>query len=494
MEEKKNSLNAGQNNPSQKKSLKQPDKTELFRKLEIEQQESEKQFQVEPEYFTPQENPKKFWKPSAETKKKFFEEGREDEYFAQKKFFRINPNPASEIIEKEIDNYIAEEERLKPENRYKDRDCWIIEKDKDGRTKNFRSNGSTDVLVIEADGTEKFYKKTDGVSRADFFAYYAGIPIYKEDKDANRRSERVLRNAGFYSDGTKWYNTTDSRNDATKKFDIYGNSFYENLPPQNKFEKQIYDKNQNLYRKWGNRISAFVGNVAFLDYGTGKVLTNVPYHNQLVNRTKLMDGKDVISGKDMCQLTSLAMVLESKGFRSGDKKRRLPDVLYDIAENENLGGNLLWNKTNLVYDKLHEKSFSNLKTKLYETDKWNEKLNLQDIKNQIDKGNPVVMSIGYKTRKTVGIDEPLERYCGYEVIEENKERKTKIIEKKEGHIVAVVGYTDKGFIVHDPYGNLNKGENEGYINNRGAVDFDGSFVEYDYNKWSIGEKWFYAIE
>ncbi len=141
-----------------------------------------------------------------------------------------------------------------------------------------------------------------------------------------------------------------------------------------------------------------------------------------------------------------------------------------------------------------KKSFSNLKTKLYETDKKNEKLNLQDIKSQIDKGNPVIMSIGYKTRKTIGIDEPLERYAGYEVIEENKERKTKIIEKKEGHVVAVVGYTDKGFIVHDPYGNLNKGENEGYVNKKGAVDFDGSFVEYDYNKWRIGEKWFYTIE
>lgn len=461
MEEKKNSLNAGQNNPSQKKSLKQPDKTELLRKLEIEQQENEKQFQIEPEYFTPQENPNKLWKPLAEKKKKFFEEGREVEYFEQTKFLRMNP--VSRLIEKAIDDYLAEEERLKPENRYKDRDCWIIEKDKDGRTKNFRSNGSTNVLVIEADGTEKFYKKPDGVSRADFFAYYAGIPIYKEDKDANRRSERVLRNAGFYSDGTKWYNTTDSRNDATKKFDIYGNSFYENLPPQNKFEKQIYDKNQNLYRKWGNRISAFVGNVAFLDYGTGKVLTNVPYHNQLVNRTKLMDGKDMISGKDMCQLTSLAMVLESKGFHSGDKKRRLPDVLYDIAEREGWGGTKIWDFTNDMYDSLHKKVFKDLNTSKGENMPRTEYV--QNIKKQIDKGNPVIMSIEYQ-----------------------------LSGEGKGHIVTVVGYTDKGFIVHDPYGNLNKGENEGYINKRGAVDFDGSFVEYDYNKWRIGEKWYRTIE
>lgn len=266
----------------------------------------------------------------------------------------------SNHIKSVSDLYYAEEERLKPENRYED--TWIIEKDKDGRTKNFRSNGSSNVLVIEADGTEKFYKKPDGVSRADFFAYYAGIPIYKEDKDANRRSERVLRNAGFYSDGTKWYNTKDKKNDPTKKFDIYGNTFYENLPPKNKFEKQIYDKNQNLYRKWGNRILAFVGNVAFLDYGTGKVLTNVPYHNQLVNRTKLMDGKDMISGKDMCQLTSLAMVLESKGFRSGDKKRRLPDVLYDIAEREGWGGTKIWDNVPAVYKALLEKIPENLKT------------------------------------------------------------------------------------------------------------------------------------
>ncbi len=463
MEEKKNSLNAGKDNPASKNPEKQPELTvpsELPRELETKQQESEKQFQVDPDYFTPQGNPKKLWKPLAEKKKKFLEEGREAEYYAQNELLRVNP--VARIIEKAVDEYLAEEERLKPENRYED--TWIIERDKDGKTKSFRSNGSTNVLVIETDGTEKFYKKPDGVSRADFFAYYAGIPIYKEDMDANRRSERVLRNAGFYSDGTKWYNTKDKKNEPTKKFDIYGNPFYENQPPQNKFEKQIYDKNQNLYKKLGRKITSLNGNVADLDNGTGKVLVDVPYKNQLKNRTKAQEGEVEVSGKNMCQLTSLAMVLESKGFCSGDKNRRLPDVLYDIAEKEGWGGTKIWNDTNLMYDSLHKKVFKDLNTAKGENIPRSEFV--QGIKAQIDKGNPVIMSIEY----------------------------TLPDKRAGGHVVAVVGYTDKGFIVHDPYGNLNKGENGGYVNKKGAVDFDGSFVEYDYDKWRIGEKWYRTIE
>ncbi len=340
---------------------------------EIEQEEFEKQFQVDPSISDKQKNihERAFNRMNIWTN--VIAAAAEKHGKKHPEIFSVSSNQTdnqhgvqpkgwfSNHIKSVSDLYYSEEERLKPENRYED--TWIIERDKDGKTKSFRSNGSTNVLVIETDGTEKFYKKPDGVSRADFFAYYAGIPIYKEDMDANRRSERVLRNAGFYSDGTKWYNTKDKKNEPTKKFDIYGNPFYENQPPQNKFEKQIYDKNQNLYKKLGRKITSLNGNVADLDNGTGKVLVDVPYKNQLKNRTKAQEGEVEVSGKNMCQLTSLAMVLESKGFCSGDKNRRLPDVLYDIAENENLGGNLLWNKTNLVYDKLHEKKLFKLKNK-----------------------------------------------------------------------------------------------------------------------------------
>ena len=55
--------------------------------------------------------------------------------------------------------------------------------------------------------------------------------------------------------------------------------------------------------------------------------------------------------------------------------------------------------------------------------------------------------------------------------------------KSGGHIIVVVGYTQCGFIVHDPYGNLNKGRDDSY-----GFDSDGAYVEYPYNKWSIGEK------
>jgi hypothetical protein len=55
-----------------------------------------------------------------------------------------------------------------------------------------------------------------------------------------------------------------------------------------------------------------------------------------------------------------------------------------------------------------------------------------------------------------------------------------------GHVTVAVGYTEKGIIVNDPYGNLNSGTTYS------AHDIDkgdGAFEEYDKTRWFIGEKW-----
>ena len=51
-------------------------------------------------------------------------------------------------------------------------------------------------------------------------------------------------------------------------------------------------------------------------------------------------------------------------------------------------------------------------------------------------------------------------------------------------MVVCIDYTKDALIIHDPYGNLEKGTNSNY-----GTDKNGAYVEYPYNKWSIGEKW-----
>lgn len=465
MEEKKIGFNTIPNNTAK----------ENFRPLESDQQEFEKKFQVQPEI---SKVPRNKFQLQYNIINRLAEIYKNSEY-AQRKQEKADVSkqnlsskqekPATRYMKYILDAYYAEEKKNRPENLYEN--VFILEKDKNGNIINFRSNGSGNVLVIEYDGTEKLYRKPDDVDFADFFAYYAGIPNYKYNPEEKHRRTvaRVLANAGFHSDGKNWYNTENKKNDATKKYDIYGNRFYQILPPKDELKKQVYDANQNLFKKWGKQITALEGNTAYLDNGKGKILANVPYLNQLKNKTKVKDINGIFTGKDMCQLTSLAMVLESKNIYSKDKKRNFADELYDIAEKENFVGNKVWHNVPVTYNAILKKSYPELKTSHINAN--GKEFDKQEIKKQIDNENPVIMSIGYKVYKP------------------DEEDKSKSVEEIAGHTVTVIGYTDKGFIVHDPYGNLNKGVNEHLSN-----DFDGSFVEYDYDKWSIGKRWFQTVD
>ena len=52
-----------------------------------------------------------------------------------------------------------------------------------------------------------------------------------------------------------------------------------------------------------------------------------------------------------------------------------------------------------------------------------------------------------------------------------------------------IGYTKDALIIHDPYGNLEKGTNSNY-----GTDKNGAFIEYPKNKYDIGKKWIRILE
>ena len=96
-----------------------------------------------------------------------------------------------------------------------------------------------------------------------------------------------------------------------------------------KVKCEVFEKYPEIYARFGDRISGIKGNIIELDNGTGKVLGNVPYFHQCDNDT--VDGD--LTGDDMCQLTSLAMLLASKGVKSKNKNKQLEDLLYELGFN-----------------------------------------------------------------------------------------------------------------------------------------------------------------
>ena len=155
----------------------------------------------------------------------------------------------------------------------------------------------------------------------------------------------------------------------------------------------------------------------------------------------------------MCQLTSLAMVLASKGVKPTDPTKQLEDELYEIAKKEGRGGEKLWTPVNETYKKVLPKVSGN-----FSIEKGFEAFDkdFSKIKAQIDIGNPIIVDIKFNSG---------------------------------GHVVVCVGYTAKTLIFHDPYGNLEKGENNQY-----GSDENGAYVEYSYEKYELGRHWIRYLE
>ncbi|MGC9423858.1 C39 family peptidase [Vibrio sp.] len=144
----------------------------------------------------------------------------------------------------------------------------------------------------------------------------------------------------------------------------------------------------------------------------------VPYKSQLDNE---------FNPGGACNVTSLAMCLEYLGARRKTDLEQFEDELYSYAENNGYSRHSPYDLTQIARD--------------YGVDSHFEiSGNIENIKRWIDGGNPNIIH-GYFT--------------------------------DFGHIIVVVGYDEKGFVVHDPYGEWFA---SGYRN-----DLSGAYLHYSYN-------------
>ena len=323
----------------------------------------------------------------------------------------------------------------------------FVTKDEAGNIVKLSYTPGNDIVFVNRKGEllDHGYGKWKGGNRSKFFGEKLGI--------GQKRADMMLQVAGYDYDSTAGMNipTKDKKRRTFTDFNIYGNELKIDITPEHKGDKikeEAFNKFPEIYAVFGSRISGMNGNIIELDDGTGKVLGNVPYFHQRDNTTDEGTGENRVYGDVMCQLTSLAMVLASKGVKPTDPTKQLEDELYEIAKKEGRGGEKLWTPVKATYEKVIPKI-----TDIYDasTGFKSEDEDLSKITEQIDIGNPVIVDIKFNSG---------------------------------GHVVVCVGYTAKTLIFHDPYGNLEKGENNQY-----GSDKNGAYVEYPKNKYRIGKNW-----
>lgn len=143
---------------------------------------------------------------------------------------------------------------------------------------------------------------------------------------------------------------------------------------------------------------------------------NVPYLSQLDNRH---------NPSGSCNVTSCAMVMAYFGIR-GNGQGQLEDQLYQWMIDNRLSRHSPEDLQRLIISR-------GLK------DEYRTNRTVEDIKASLDKGRPIILH-GYFTRF--------------------------------GHIIVIKGYNEKGFIVHDPYGEWFR---SGY-----RTDLSGKDLTYSY--------------
>ena len=332
----------------------------------------------------------------------------------------------------------------------------FVTKDEAGNIVKLSYTPGNDIVFVNRKGEllDHGYGKWKGGRRSKFFGEKLGI--------GQKRADMMLQVAGYDYDSTAGMNipTKDKKRRTFTDFNIYGNELKIDITREHKGDKikeEAFNKFPEIYAVFGSRISGINGTIIELDDGTGKVLGNVPYFHQRDNTTDEGTGKNRVYGDVMCQLTSLAMVLASKGVKPTDPTKQLEDELYEIAKKEGRGGEKLWRNTQSVYETITNSKCNEYKV----SDSSIKKSQIESICSNIDSRNPVILSLNYKDRNL----------------------------KTCGHIVVVIGYTEKALIIHDPYGNLEKGTNSNY-----GTDKNGAFIEYPKNKYDIGKKWIRILE
>jgi uncharacterized protein YvpB len=150
---------------------------------------------------------------------------------------------------------------------------------------------------------------------------------------------------------------------------------------------------------------------------------NVPYKSQ----------RDNLNNPDgSCNVTSLAMCLEFLSIPRHKSNGQYEDELYEYALDHNLSRHNPYDLAKIVRAYKAKDAFDTQAT-------------IDAVKKWLAAGNPAVTH-GYFT--------------------------------SFGHIVALVGYDDKGFLVHDPYGEWYA---SGYDRNaQGSSDTKGKFLNYSY--------------
>lgn len=147
------------------------------------------------------------------------------------------------------------------------------------------------------------------------------------------------------------------------------------------------------------------------------VKLDVPYRSQIDNRH---------NPGGSCNVTSVAMCLLWGDVTSRDKKVQLEDELYDYMETNNLNRHYPHDLATVVRN-------------YGLNDVFTVSGRLNAVKSHLKAGKPVITH-GYFT--------------------------------DFGHIIVLVGYDDKGFLVHDPYGEWFKG---GY-----DTSASGAYLHYSY--------------
>lgn len=147
------------------------------------------------------------------------------------------------------------------------------------------------------------------------------------------------------------------------------------------------------------------------------VKLNVPYKSQLDNW---------YNPTGSCNVTSLAMCLEFLGAARKSKQGQFEDELYQYAERNGLSRHDPYDLARIV--------------KAYGCkDDFTDNATIEEVQDWLADGKPAVIH-GYFT--------------------------------SFGHIIVLVGYTDDGFIVHDPYGEWFP---DGY-----RTDLNGAYLDYSY--------------
>ncbi len=164
--------------------------------------------------------------------------------------------------------------------------------------------------------------------------------------------------------------------------------------------------------------------------GTTKVYPNREQIKLDVAYKSQMDNENNPTGS--CNVTSIAMCLEYLKIPRRRNSGQFEDELYEYALDLGLSRHDPNDLAKIARDYGAKDNFVTNAT-------------IEQVKNWLAKGNPAVTH-GYFTTF--------------------------------GHIIALVGYDSKGFIVHDPYGEWFR---EGYDRNDNANNEKGKFLNYSYN-------------